>query len=270
MILRSFESASKGMQALIDMNDNIAHNLSNVNTTGYKKANLTFQNIYDANVVQKTGGALSNEARALGELSVGSKVQKLTHDFSQGGLQKTEAPLDLAIEGDGFFKIQNADGEISYTRNGSFTLNNNSNLVTKDGEYVLDNESKRIRIGTDGMSMRSNNDIMINESGQIEINNEKNKITLQTIGVFDFSNKEDLRNVGGAQFQQTDKRANPEKIAEKYVIAQGNIEMSNSNVVNEMINSINTSRNYESLSKLVKSEGDMLGKVLQIGRVRLV
>lgn len=270
MILRSFESASKGMQALIDMNDNIANNLSNVNTTGYKKANLTFQNIYDSSVVQKTGGALSNEIRDLGELSVGSKVQKLTHDFSQGGLLKTEAPLDLALEGDGFFKLQSTDGEISYTRNGSFTMNNNSYLVTKDGEYVLDNENRRIRIGTEGMAMRSNNDIVINEQGQIEINNERNKITLQTIGVFDFSNKEDLRNVGGAQFQQTDPAANPERRAEKYVIAQGNLEMSNASVVNEMINTINTSRNYESLSKLVRTEGEMLGKVLQIGRVRLI
>lgn len=268
MILRSLESSSRGMQALIEMNDNTANNLANVNTVGFKKASLTFKNVYDANVVNREGTALNSSVRKLGELSMGSEVQKLTYDFSQGAMNRTDNPFDLAIEGDGFFKVQDVNGNNSYTRNGSFTMNNNSYLVTKEGDYVLDVEDRRIRINTEGMSMHSRNDIIVNENGQIQINNEKNQIQLQSIKICDFTNKEDMFCVGNSKFTPRVPANSPEIPAEKFVVVQGTLEMSNSNVVNEMINTINTSRNYESLSKLVKSDGDCLSRAMQVGRIR--
>lgn len=264
MLLRGLASASNGMNALIEQNDSTANNIANVNTVGYKKANLLFQNIYNANIGEKTE---TGDVKSLGELSVGSRVQKMTYDFSQGALNTTGNPFDVAIEGDGFFKIQSTSGDISYTRNGSFTMNNNSFLVTKDGDYVLDTNSKKIKINTEGMKMHSSNDIVINESGQIEINNESNKNTQQKVGVYDFKNKEDMVSVGSSKFKPIDATTNPEIKAEKYVVQQGTLEMSNANVVNEMISTINTSRNYEALSKLVKSSGDTLSAALRVGRV---
>lgn len=266
MILRGLASASNGMQALIDMNDSIANNIANVNTVGYKKENLIFKDIYDANVVQKTGNAQNQDVQSIGELSVGSQVEKLTYDFSQGALSRTGSTYDLAIEGDGFFKVQSTNGDVSYTRNGSFTLNNQSFLVTKDGDYVLDDQSKRIKIATEGMKMHSSDDIIIGEKGQIQINNENNQAALQTVGIFDFKNKEDMTCVGASKFKPTSIASNPEVKASKFAIQQGSLEMSNANVVNEMIKTINTSRNYETLSKIVKSSSDTLSSALNVGR----
>ena len=267
MILRGLVAASNGMQALIDKNDAIANNVANVNTVGYKKANLIFKNMYDANIVQKTGEGASEEAQSIGELSVGSQVQKLTYDFSQGALSRTGSPFDVAIQGDGFFKVQSLNGDISYTRNGSFTLNNGSNLVTKDGDFVLDDTGKKIKISTDALKMHSSGDIIIGEKGQIQINNEKNQVMLQKVGIYDFKNKEDMICIGGSKFKPTDATTNKEVKSEKFVVQQGSLEMSNANVVNEMINTINTSRNYEALSKLVKASSDSLSSAMRVARV---
>lgn len=265
MILRGLDSAANGMQALIEQNDSIANNIANVNTVGFKKQSLVFKNIYDSNVSQESKS--TDETRSVGELSIGSQVQKLTYDFSQGALDKTGNTFDLAIEGDGFFKIQDQSGEISYTRNGSFTLNNNGNLVTKDGAAVLDDKGKAIKINTKGVVMRSINDVTINEDGQIQLSNDQNSIKMQKVGVYDFANKEDIVYLGGSRFKPADITTNPELKAEKFGLQQGSLEMSNANVVNEMIKTISTSRNYEALSKLVKSSGDSLEQVMRVGRL---
>lgn len=265
MIIKGFEAAANGMQALIEQNDSTANNVANVNTIGYKRQSLAFRDIYDSNVIQKN--AETGDYAKVGELSVGSQVQKLTYDFSQGVLDKTEGTFDLAIQGDGFFKIQSSGGDVSYTRNGSFTLNNNGNLVTKDGDYVLDERGKNIKINTKDVSIHSMNDVIINEDGQIEITTDINPVVLQKIGVYDFANKEDMVCVGGSKFKPMGNGANPELKAEKYKIQQGSLEMSNANVVSEMIKTVSTSRNYETLSKLVKTNGDSLSSVMRVGRL---
>lgn len=265
MIIKGLVSASNGMQALINQNDSTANNVANVNTVGYKKQNLIFKDIYDSNVSQKS--AQTGDSSSLGELSVGSQVQKMTYDFSQGALQKTENVFDLAIEGDGFFKIQSNSGDIAYTRNGAFTMNNNGDLVTKDGEYVLDNRGRKIKIKTNDVVMRSMNDIIINEDGSIQLNNGLDSNLMQTIGIYDFRNKEDMVYLGGAKFKPTDLATNPEVKAEKFSVTQGSLEMSNANIVNEMMKTISTSRNYEALSKIVKASSDTLGNVMRVGRI---
>ena len=247
MILRSLESAANGMLSLIEMNDNTAQNLANVNTVGYKKSSLTFQDIYDSAVIQKKGTILQGNARDLGTLSMGSQSMKLTYDFTQGALARTENPLDLGIEGDGFFKVQDKNGNIAYTRNGSLTLDHQSFLVTKEGDYVLDDRNEPIRLWRDDMELNARRDIVVGEQGAIEINDINIKIPMQTIAVYDFADKEGLSAVGNSKFIVTNPDENPELRAEKFTIQQGTLEMSNASVINEMINTINTSRNYESL-----------------------
>ena len=265
MLLRGLVSASNGMQALINQNDSTANNVANVNTVGYKKQSLVFQNIYDENVVQKS--ADSGDLKQLGSLSVGSQVQKLTYDFSQGTLSKTGGVFDVAVAGDGFFKIQTNDGGYAYTRNGSFTMNNNGMLVTKDGEAVLDNHNKPIKIKTNDVVLRSLNDIIIEEDGQISVSNDKDQVLMQKIGLYDFQNKEDMVNLGGSKFKPTNTNTNPEVKPTKFKIEQGSLEMSNANVVNEMIKTISTSRNYETLSKLVKDNGESLTTLINIAKI---
>ena len=232
MLVRSFESAANGMLALMDMNDNTANNLANVNTVGYKKGALRFKDVMQSAVYSQEGSILRNNSnRYLGNISCGSQSMQYTHDFSQGALTKTSNPYDVAIEGDGFFKIQDDNGNVSYTRNGSFVVDRGYWLKTKQGEYVLDINNRRIRMLPEDMEdetvFRDRKDIVIAENGN-----------------------------------------NPELRSEKFTIQQGMLELSNSNVIKEMINTINTTRNYESLTKLVSTNSDMLNTAVSVGRIR--
>ena len=269
MLVRSLESAANGMLALIDMNDNTANNLANVNTTGYKKSELTFKNVMDAAVYQSEGTVLRGNCRYLGNLSLGSETMRLTRDFSQGATAKTNNKLDLAIEGDGFFKIQDRDGNIAYTRNGSFCLNKESFLVTKEGDYVLDNMNQRISVWNEDMEIRNKMDIVITEDGMMELNDNNGvKIPLQTIGIWDFKDKENLFEVNSTRYLPKNPDENPAIPAERFAVQQGMLEMSNVSVIREMINTISTSRNYESLSKLVSENSEMISTAISVGRIR--
>ena len=273
MLVRSFESAANGMLALMDMNDNTANNLANVNTVGYKKGSLRFKDVMQSAVYSQEGSILRNDSnRYLGNISCGSQSMQYTHDFSQGALTKTSNPYDVAIEGDGFFKIQDDNGNVSYTRNGSFVVDRGYWLKTKQGEYVLDINNRRIRMLPEDMEdetvFRDRKDIVIAENGNIEINSYNQKIPLQTIGVWDFSDKDDLFEVGDAKFIPRDTVNNPELRSEKFTVQQGMLELSNSNVIKEMINTVNTTRNYESLTKLVSTNSDMLTTAVSVGRIR--
>lgn len=273
MLVRSFESAANGMLALMDQNDNTANNLANVNTVGYKRGALRFKDVMESAVYSQEGSILRNDtSRYLGNISCGSQSLQYTHDFSQGALTKTSNPYDVAIEGDGFFKIQDDNGNVSYTRNGSFVVDRGYWLKTKQGEYVLDVNNRRIRMLPEDMEdetvFRDRKDIVIAENGNIEINSYNQKIPLQTIGVWDFSDKDDLFEVGDAKFIPRDSVNNPELRSEKFTVQQGMLELSNSNVIREMINTINTTRNYESLTKLVSTNSDMLTTAVSVGRIR--
>lgn len=272
MIVRSFESAANGMLALMDMNDNTANNLANVNTVGYKKGSLRFKDVMESAVYSQQGSVLRNDSsRYLGDLSCGSQSLQYTHDFSQGALTKTGNTYDVAIEGDGFFKIRNLDGQVSYTRNGSFVVDRDDYLVTKQGEYVLDINNRRIRMIPEDLDpelIRDKAEIIIGESGNIEMNSYNQKFPMQTIGIYDFSDKDDLFEIGDARFVPQNIANNPELRAEKFSVQQGMLELSNSNVIREMINTINTTRNYESLAKLVSTNGDMLTTAVSVGRIR--
>ena len=270
MIVRGLESAAKGMVALMDMNDRIANNLSNVNTVGFKKGELRFKDVMESAVYSQEGSILrNNSTRYLGNVSMGSEAFEYVHDFSQGALEKTTNPYDLAIEGDGFFKIQDQDGKVSYTRNGAFVVNSDEYLVTKQGEYVLDVNNRRIRMIPDDWDpsiMRDRMEIIIGESGNIEMNSYTQKIPMQTIGIFDFSDKDDLFEVGDTKFRPMSEE-NKELRAEKFSIQQNMLELSNSNVIKEMINTIQTSRNYESLTKVVSTNNDLLRTAVSVGRI---
>ena len=116
--------------------------------------------------------------------------------------------------------------------------------------------------------MRDRAEIIIGEQGNIEMNSYDQKIPMQTIGIFDFSDKEDLFEIGDAKFIPRDVENNPELKAEKFSVQQGMLELSNSNVIREMINTINTTRNYESLTKVVSSNNELLQRAVSVGRLR--
>ena len=272
MILRGLESCANGMLALMDANDNTANNLANVNTIGYKKGSLRFKDVMHSAIYTQAESVLRNdETRYIGSLSCGSESLNYTHDFTQGALTKTDNPYDLAIEGDGFFKVQDVDGKISYTRNGSFIVNSDNYLITKQGEYVLDVRNRKIRMIPEDLDpdlIRDKVEIIVGENGNIEMNAGMQKIPMQTIGIWDFSDKEDLFEISDTRFIPKSPDTNIELKAEKFSVQQGMLELSNSNVIREMISTINTTRNYESLAKIVTTNNEMLATAVALGRLR--
>lgn len=270
MISRGIDIAAKGMMSLIDFQNSIANNLANVNTTGYKREGLSFRNVYNAVMEEPAhhNNPKMQDRTLVGEISMGSQTHKLVHEFSQGTLSRTGAPLDLAIEGDGFFKVRSRDGDIAYTRNGAFMINSENFLVDEQGNYVLDPLDRQIRINLNELNINTAKDLTVNEEGTIVATRDETTTALQTIAVWDFANKEDMRAIGSSKYVPKDPEANPEIRAEKYSVQQGALELSNSSVISEMINSINVSRNYETLSKLVKEESTQLSTAIEIGRLR--
>lgn len=270
MISRGLQIAANGMLGLIENQDAIAHNLANVNTAGYKKEALTFKNVYNSVISepQNRGDYKYRSHEDIGMLSMGSQAHKLIHEFSQGTLSRTDRPLDVAIQGDGFFKVRGNDGSVAYTRNGNFVINSQNFLTDNDGNLVLDPENQPIQLNIRALGISTAKDITINNNGQLCVIKEDGTQVLQTIGVWDFSNKEDMNSLGSARYYPKNIETNPELTAEKYTIEQGSIELSNTNVVSEMINTISTTRNYETLSKFVKEKSSLIQTAINIGRLK--
>ena len=223
MISRGIEIAAKGMMSLIDFQDSIANNIANVNTAGYKREGLSFRNVYNALIEEpvERNNPKNQDGRLVGEISMGSVTNKLVHEFSQGVLSRTENPLDLGIEGDGFFKLRMPDGSYTYTRNGAFCINSQNLLTDMQGNLVMDDQNQPIRLNLTELNVNSPKDIA----------------------------------------------TNPELRSQKFTVQQGAIELSNASIINEMINSINVSRNYETLSTLVREKSSQLSQAISLGRL---
>lgn len=270
MITKGMYSAAQGMMGLIEQNDVIANNIANVNTAGYKKSSIVFRNLYNSMVEQKTPGQNPKyqDVQQVGEISMGSAVQQLVHDFSQGNLVKTGNPLDIAIQGDGFFKTRSSAGEVSYTRNGTFFINSRNQIIDENGNNLLDAENQPVVINIGDLQMRSIQDVRITEKGQVEINHEQNKVVMQTVGVFDFQDKENMEWLGHSKFRPLDPVGNKELKSQKFSIQQGSVETSNTSLVNELIGMINVSRGYETLSKFLKEGSSLVSKAIDVGRAK--
>ena len=269
MISRGIDIAAKGMMSLIDFQDSIANNIANVNTAGYKKEGLSFRNVYNALIEEpvERNNPKNHDGRLVGEISMGSVTHKLVHEFSQGVLSRTDNPLDVGIEGDGFFKLRARDGSITYTRNGAFCVNSQNMLTDMQGNEVLDEVNQPIKINFTELNIGSARDIVINEDGQIVAMKDQTATALQKIGVYDFANKDELMAVGTSMYVPKNAQTNPEIKSQKFCIQQGAIELSNANVIHEMINSINVSRNYETLSSFVREKSSQIQKAIQLGRL---
>lgn len=257
------------MMSLIDFQDSTANNLANVNTNGYKKEGLSFRNVYNAIIEEpiERNNPKNQDGRLVGEISMGSVTHKLVHEFSQGTLSRTGNPLDMGIEGDGFFKLRTPEGDFTYTRNGSFCINSQNLLTDMQGNQVMDSLSRPIRINLRELNLNSAEDLSITEDGILVANRKDTSQVLQQLGIFDFADKENMRAAGNSQYVPKDPLNNPELKAQKFSVQQGAIELSNASVINEMINTIKVSRNYETLSSFVKEKSAQLTKAINLGRM---
>jgi len=238
----------------------IANNLANVNTTGFKKDRADFQALAYQQLIA-AGAASDSENKFATGLSLGTGVSLAgtSRIDTQGTLTATGNALDLAIQGTGYFQVQRPDGIIAYTRDGSFSRTAEGTLVNSDGlpmvpQIQVPEGTVSLTIGNDGtVSAVLAGQTSPTQLGQIELAN--------------FANSAGLQAVGGNMLLETDASGAPQVgvagLDGRGTIAQGNLEGSNVNIVEELVDMIETQRAYEVNSKMIKSTDEMLQYVNQ-------
>jgi flagellar basal-body rod protein FlgG len=257
----SLYSAATGMESQQLNLNTIANNLANVNTPGFKRSKIEFQDLLYQKPTRASGADSGggNIVPTGIEVGNGARVAATSKVFTQGQLTSTGEKLDLAIQGDGFFEVQRPDGTISYTRDGSFKLNAQGQVVTIDGLPVLSG-FQQVPAGAD---------LAISENGQVTVNSSSGSQTYR-LTLVRFANPSGLRSMGGNQYEETaasgaPETGNPGEQSFGSTI-QGYIESSNVNIVEEMVNLITAQRAYEINSKSIQSSDEMMQNVVNMKR----
>ncbi len=256
-------TAATGMDAQQLNIDVISNNLSNVNTTGYKKSRVNFQDLM-YQVIRQPGTPNAQGAQIpIGiEVGHGTKVSATQKIFTSGDLQNTGNALDVLIEGEGFLQVMLPDGTIAYTRDGSLKQDSTGRIVTSDGypiqpEIYIPQDTREISITSDGMvvvQVAGNNDPQ--QLGQIQLARFSNPAGLNSLG----------RNLFGVTDASGDPIVNNPGSAGYGTIVQSFLEMSNVRVVEEMVNMIAAQRAYEINSKAIQAADEMLRTTSQLRR----
>jgi flagellar basal-body rod protein FlgG len=262
-MIRALYTAASGMNAQQTNIDNVAHNLANVNTTGFKKSRMEFEDlVYQQTKAPGSPTSTTGEAPVGLESGLGVRTVASARDFSRGNLRSTNGPLDLAIEGDGFFQVALPSGETGYTRSGTFHLSAEGNIVTNDG-YQLE-PAITVPANTTSITVSKDGIVSAMVAGQA---------TAQQVGTIEtasFSNPAGLAAQGGNIFKATSASGDPQVGAPgsdaRGSIAQGFVEDSNVSVVEEMVNMILGQRAYEANSRVVRAADEMLQQVNQLVR----
>ena len=258
-MMRSLYSAASGMSAQQTNVDNIANNLANANSTGYKQRRAQFQDLLYQSMVAP-GAAAGQQTTVPAGLQVGLGTRTASNEiiFTQGNFQQTDNPFDLVIQGRGFFQVRLASGQVAYTRAGDFQLNKDGVMVTSDGDPVepaitIPPSAQSVTIATDGtVSYLLPGQSAAQQAGQIQLANFQNPAGLNSLGrnlytPTDASGDATVGNPGGTEGLGS--------------ILQGYTEQSNVSVVDEFINLIVAQRTYEANSKVAKASDEMYQQV---------
>jgi flagellar basal-body rod protein FlgG len=256
----SLYSAATGMEAQQLNLNTIANNLANVNTPGFKRSKIEFQDLlYQKPRASGTDSGGGNLVPTGIEVGNGSRVAATSKVFTQGQLTNTGGKLDLAIQGDGFFEVQRADGTIGYTRDGSFKLNAQGQVVTIDGFPVL----------SGFQNIPAGSEVTISEDGNATVQSSNGSQTFR-LTTTRFANPSGLRSLGGNLYEETAASGTPEtgNPGEQGFgrTIQGYIETSNVNIVEEMVNLIIAQRAYEINSKSIQTSDEMLQNIANMKR----
>jgi flagellar basal-body rod protein FlgG len=238
----------------------IANNLANVNTTGFKRDRASFETLaYQA--MTAPGAASSESTRFATGTNLGSGVQinGTAKVDTQGSLQTTDNALDLAVEGSGFFQVQMPDGRIGYTRDGSFHMSSDGTVVNSDGYQLL--PQIQIPDGAANITIAANGAVSVTLQGQTEASQ------VGTIEIARFTNPAGLQAEGNNLLTETSASGQPQvgpgAIDGRGSVRQGALESSNVNIVQELVDMIETQRAYEVNSKMIQSTDQMLQYVNQ-------
>ncbi len=254
-MLRSLRTAALGMAAQQLNIDSISNNLANINTTGYKKNSVEFQDLlYETVQSGAAEGRDDNEKPGEIQIGLGNKPVSTFRTFTQGAISETGNPLDIAINGKGFFQIMRSNGTMAYSRDGAFRVNAAGEIVNPNGmalypDISVPDNATAVQVSEDGV-------ISVTLEGQTDPE-ELGQVELVT-----FMNPAGLRSVGGNLYEQTESSGEPvfgvpgqDGVGN---IVQGYLEKSNVDVVSEMINLIVAQRAYEINSKAIKTSDELL------------
>lgn len=271
-MMRALWTAASGMIAQQTNVDTISHNLSNINTTGYKTERVEFQSLL-YQTIQTASTDSEGKIKATGiQVGLGAKSTAITSQFSEGNLYTSNGTFDFAIEGDGFFKVRMPDGSTQYTRDGSFKLAVGATgltLATSQGFPILDTNDQPIIFD----SSYSASKIEVDGGGGFSYLNDDG--TLQPLGIqiglVQFNNPSGLEKASGNLMKETAASGTPRKEGEDTALSvslihQGYLEGSNVQAVDEMVNMIVAQRAYEMNSKAITAADEMLQQANNLRR----
>lgn len=254
-MLESLFIAATGMHAEQSQIDTIANNLVNMNTTGYKKSRVAFETLMPQAATADSQPLNSSVSSASSFKGMGVSGTKLLLDFADGALQQTQNELDLAIRGQGLFELQMPDGSVTYSRAGSFHVNSDGYLVNAEGYPLsatiqISEDAEKVLIGADGrVQIKLQNSDQLNDIGYLEVSH--------------FANAAGLRPVGNNLYLATD--TSGEAISSRAgengagTLAQGYLEGSNVQMVEELTNMMTAQRAYEANSRVLQASDEILG-----------
>jgi flagellar basal-body rod protein FlgG len=262
-MLRALYTAASGMEAQQLNIDTIAHNLANINTSGFKSRKAQFQDLLYQNIRQAGASNTATTDIPVGlQVGLGTRPVATEIIFTQGDFSATNNPLDFVIQGQGFFQVRMANGQTAYTRNGNFHMDRDGNIVTTDGDYL----DPQISIPLDQIS------ITIGSDGTVSVM-QANQIQPQQVGRIElayFQNPSGLQNIGKNLFLPTQASGEASVGAPGEnglgTLLQGYVEQSNVSVVEEMVNMIVSQRAYEANSKVIRTADEMFTQANNVVR----
>lgn len=254
-MIRGLYTAASGMNAMQHQIDVTSNNIANVNTTGFKKDRAEFQDLIYETLNYTAGQTTQTTLNPTGiDVGLGVRISNIQKEFTEGDLKMTGNPLDIAIVGKGFFEITMPNGEIAYSRNGNFKLNEDGTIVNGNGyplepEIVVPENVKDLTIGIDGLVTAKDP-----QTGDT--------IELGQIVLADFINPAGLSPLGDSLYMQSEASGDViegEPTTEQFgSLRQGMLESSNVKLVNEMVDLITAQRAYEANSKAITTADNML------------
>lgn len=263
-MIKGLYTAASGMMLQMSKQDVVANNIANANTGGYKKDSVICQSFPSMLIsrlgdtkVDAQGHEVVMPPVVIGPLGTGAVVKDIVTDHSAGNIQLTNNPTDVALSEEGYFVVQTPQGE-RFTRDGEFKINSQGILVTNQGAAVLSTNNQPINIINDNGKV---SDFNIDKNGSVLVDNQE----IAKLKIVNFADKKQLEKEGawmrakGGQYTAVEKPG----------VMQGYLELSNVNVVKEMVNLISVVRAYESCQKVVQAEDELTAASIdQVGAVQ--
>jgi len=274
-MLRSLWTGASGMIAQQTSVDTISNNLANVNTVGYKKETVEFRSLLYQKLQTETTDNNGDPKPVIGQVGSGVRTGAITSRFTQGNLNATENPFDLAIDGEGFFAVQTPNGETAYTRNGSLVFaiaTDGLALTNSEGYPLLDTtgtpivldpatDVSKLSVDVDGKIIEEVTEEYTAADGTIKYNTDH--IVRAQLGLVQFNNPSGLEKMSGSMYRETAASGTPrleveDEALKRSSVRSGYLEASNVQTVDEIVNLIVAQRAYEMNSKVITASDQML------------